>query len=96
MGRFICYSINEGSFSSEEISELDNVNEKIFFHPTDSSLKSVLNTIAHDTSSKREWESNLLKLSKGQCVVYAPLQNEQGVLGRVKPYYVNVDPINEK
>ena len=72
---------------------MDNVNEKIFFHPTDSSLKSVLNTIAHDAVSKREWESNLLKLSKGECVVYAPLRDSVGKLSPVKPCYVNVDSI---
>ena len=83
----------KGSFSSDEINELDNVNEKIFFHPTDSSLKSILNTIAFDSTSKRIWESNLLNLSKGQCIVYAPLRDEQGILGRVKPYYVNVDSL---
>ena len=42
------------------------------------------------------WIKNkLLSLNKGQCIVYAQLKNDEGNLDSLKPYYVNVDPIDK-
>ena len=81
-------------FKPDEIAKLDNVEEKIFFHPTDNSTKDIANTISHDAQSKKEWENKLLALNKGQCIVYAQLKNQNGELNQLKPYIVDVTPIN--
>jgi len=85
----------KGLMKNDAIAKLDNVEEKIFFHPTDSSTKYVADTISHDAKSKKIWENKLLSLNKGQCIVYAQLKNEGGNLDSLKPYYVNVDPIDK-
>ena len=86
----------KGLMKNDAIAKLDNVEEKIFFHPTDISSKTIADTISHDAKSKKEWESKLLSLNKGQCIVYAQLKNDNGILEPLKPYYVNVDPIDKK
>ena len=85
----------KGLMKNDAIAKLDNVEEKIFFHPTDSSTKYVADTIAYDAKSKKIWENKLLSLNKGQCIVYAQLKNDEGSLDSLKPYYVNVDPIDK-
>lgn len=82
-------------FKPDEIAKLDNVEEKIFFHPTDNSLKSIADTISHDVNSKKEWENNLMGLNKGECIVYAQIKNENGELESLRPYYVHVDSIDK-
>ena len=83
-------------FKPDEIAKLDNVEEKIFFHPTDNSLKSIADTISHDSKTKKEWENKLMSLNKGNCVVYAQIRNKLGELESLKPYYVTVDSIDKK
>lgn len=82
-------------FKSDEIAKLDNVEEKIFFHPTDSSTKSIADTISYDQKSKKEWENKLLRLNKGQCVVYAQLRKDDGSLDKLKPYHVDVASLDK-
>ena len=82
-------------FKNDEIAKLDNVEEKIFFHPTDSSTKTIVDTISYNAKSKREWESKLLGLNKGQCIVYAQLKNENGQLEKLKPYHVDILPLDK-
>ena len=82
-------------FKADEIAKLDNVEEKIFFHPTDSSTKSIADTISYNSKSKQEWESKLLGLNKGQCIVYAQIVDENGNLAKLKPYHVDVAPIEK-
>lgn len=82
-------------FKPDEIAKLDNVEEKIFFHPTDNSIKSIADTISYDANSRKEWENKLMGLSKGECVVYAQIKNENGGLESLQPYSVNVDSIDK-
>ena len=82
-------------FRPDEIAKLDNVEEKVFFHPTDNSVKSIADTISYDTQSKRKWETKLMGLNKGQCVVYAQIKKENDELDSLKPYYVNVDSMDK-
>ena len=77
-----------------EIVKLDNVDEKIFFHPTDSSINSIANLISHNSNDKKEMERKLLCLNKGQCIVYGKIKNQNGELGSSNHYLVNVGPIN--
>ena len=82
-------------FKPDEIAKLDNVEEKIFFHPTDNSLKSIADTISYDSNSKKEWENKLMSLNKGECIVYAQIKNEHNQLESLRPYHVNVDSIDK-
>ncbi len=82
-------------FKPEEIAKLDNVEEKIFFHPTDNSMKSIADTISYDAKSKKEWENKLMGLNKGHCIVYAQIKNKYDNLESLKPYYVSVDSIDK-
>ena len=71
------------------------VEEKIFFHPTDNSMKSIADTISYDAKSKKEWENKLMGLNKGHCIVYAQIKNKYDNLESLKPYYVSVDSIDK-
>ena len=82
------------AMKKNEIVKLDNVDEKIFFHPTDTSIKSIVNLISHDFADKKEFERKLLGLNKGQCVVYGKIINQHGELGPSNPYFVDVDSIS--
>lgn len=89
-GLFATQSI-KGQMNSEEISNFDNVDEKIFFHPTDSSINDVAGQIS--TKEKKIWTDNLRKLKKGQCIVYGSILDKTGDLKQSKPVVVDVAEI---
>lgn len=89
-GLFATQSI-KGQMKSEEISNFDNVDEKIFFHPTDSSVNDIAGQIS--PNEKKLWVDNLHKLKKGQCIVYGSILDETGELKQSNPLVVDVAKI---
>lgn len=85
----------KGSMKSDEISRFENADEKIFFHPTDDSVSYIAGTFTNNNSDKKDWEQKLLKLNKGQCVVYGSILNESKELISSNPVYVDIAPINK-
>ena len=91
-GIFATQSIR-GSLKKEELEALDNVDEKIYFHPTDSSISTIAGNLTKDKNDKKFWEKKLSKLNKGQCIVHGELLNHEYELQPSEPVIVNVDPI---
>lgn len=81
------------SFKSEELDALENVDEKIYFHPTDNSITKIAGILTKDNNRKKDWEKKLTKLTKGQCVVQGEFLNSNDELKSSEPVIVNVDEI---
>lgn len=67
-------------FKKDELSSLNNVGEKIFFHPVDNAINSTVNIIDNDKSNKKRLEKTLSSLTKGECIVKGLNKNENGNL----------------
>lgn len=78
--------------SSEEISKFDNAAMKIYFHPTDNSISDAAKNISK--KDKSDWETELSKLNKGECIVNGPLLNTKGELA-TQSKVIHVDQIKD-
>ncbi|WP_455644948.1 DNA phosphorothioation-dependent restriction protein DptH [Methanosphaera sp.] len=82
-------------FTDKNVAKLlENAEEKIYFHPTDTSISTIAKNL--DNSDKTYWENQLAKLKKGQCIVKSPLMNSNGEVTSSSPIVVDVNEITSK
>ena len=86
----------KGGFSTDQISRLQNSAVKIFFAPMESEIQSIAASITQDTTERKEWETKLSNLKKGQCIIYGPILNKEGNLLPSKPYLVEITPLEHR
>ena len=83
----------KGTMKSEEITTLENANEKIYFHPVDNSISDIAIKLSKYGNDKKYWEQKLSKLNKGQCIVHGYLKDHEGKIYSAKPVCVDVSEI---
>lgn len=91
-GWFATQSV-KGSMKSDEITTLENANEKIYFHPIDNSISDIAVKLSKDGNDKKYWEQKLSKLNKGQCIVHGHLKDHDGNIYSAKPVCVDISEI---
>ena len=91
-GWFATQSV-KGSLKSDEITTLENANEKIYFHPIDNSISDIAVKLSKDGNDKKYWEQKLSKLNKGQCIVHGHLKDHEGNIYSAKPVCVDISEI---
>ncbi|MBM4765094.1 DUF87 domain-containing protein [Bacillus sp. B15-48] len=80
----------KGGFSTDQVNRLQNAAVKIFFAPMESEVSSIANNLTQDVTERKEWEVKLANLKKGQCVIYAPVEDRDGNLLPSRPYLVDI------
>ncbi|WP_236636197.1 DNA phosphorothioation-dependent restriction protein DptH [Pradoshia eiseniae] len=83
-------------FSGDQISRLQNSAVKIYFSPVENEISTIAANIAADHRERKEWETKLTNLQKGQCIVYGPVLDRNGKLLPSRPYVVNISPFSER
>ncbi|WP_240338336.1 DNA phosphorothioation-dependent restriction protein DptH [Peribacillus alkalitolerans] len=86
----------KGGFSTDQVSRLQNSSVKIFFAPMENEVNSIASSITQDPAQRKEWESRLTNLRKGQCIVYGPVQDREGNLMPVRPYLVDILALDKR
>ena len=90
-GWFATQSI-KGSMKTDEIAKLENVDEKIYFHPTD--ISSISKYLSKDNEDKKRYEKELSQLTKGYCIVQGSAIDSNGKLYPQDPLTVKIDEIS--
>lgn len=83
-------------FTSDQISRLQNSAVKVYFSPVENEISTIASNIAADAKDRKEWETKLTNLQKGQCIIYAPALDRKGNLMPSRPYIVNILPFSER
>ena len=76
----------KGVMDAKDISTLDQVKTKVFFHPDDNSMGYISSLLSSNPKNRKQWEYTLRSLEMGECVVYT---------GGNKIYTINVPPFNQ-
>lgn len=84
-----------GELSLKENDALNNVDEKIYFHPT-SNAKSIASEFSTDTQIRNEWTEKLNKLEKGECIVYGQIRDSDNNLLPHSPHIVKVSDLESR
>lgn len=84
----------KGKMSTGAIGMLQNAAEKIYFNPPETSVDTIAKTLTKDSSEKKNWETKLSNLKKGQCIVYGP-RMENGKLLSPTPVVVDVSALSK-
>ena len=83
-------------FSGDQISRLQNSAVKIYFSPVENEISTIAANIAADHRERKEWETKLTNLQKGQCIVYGPVLDRNGKLLPSRPYVVDISPFSKR
>lgn len=83
-------------FSSDSISRLQNAAVKIYFAPMENEVSTIAANLTQDPNERKEWEIRLKNLSKGQCIVYGPIQDRDGNLLSPRPYLVDISSFEKR
>lgn len=83
-------------FASDQVSRLQNAAVKIYFSPMENEISTIASTLAQDNAERKDWETKLNNLKKGQCIVHAPILDRNGNLLPAKPYLVDIAPFDER
>ena len=81
----------KGSMRSDEIANLANAEEKIYFHPTD--ISTIAKELSKDSEDKKRLEKELSQLNKGYCIVQGPAIDSDGKLYHSNPLTVKINEI---
>ena len=88
-GWFATQSI-QGYMKSDVINDLNNVGEKIYFHPTN--IPEVAKVLANE-GGRKKMEEKLNQLTNGNCIVQGPAIDSNGKLYYPPPITVKIDEI---
>lgn len=81
-------------FAGDAVSRLQNSAVKVYFAPMENEVSSIATYLTQDNVERKEWESRLKGLQKGQCVFYGPIQDRDGNLLPARPYVVEIYPFD--
>lgn len=86
----------KGGFSSDAISRLQNAAVKVYFAPMENEISTIAENLTQNNAERKEWESKLKNLRKGQCIFYGPVRDRNGKLLPPRPYLVDIYPLEER
>jgi DNA phosphorothioation-dependent restriction protein DptH len=86
----------KGGFSTDQVNRLQNAAVKIFFAPMENEVSSIASNLTQDPTERKEWEGKLASLKKGQCIIYAPIEDREGKLLSSRPYLVDILPLDKR
>jgi len=86
----------KGALENDEVKRLENSGHKIFFMPPDSEISTVASMLSKDSTEKKNWESRLTTLIKGQCVSYGLYVDENGTERGDVASVVDITSIGER
>nr|WP_246869509.1 DNA phosphorothioation-dependent restriction protein DptH [Priestia megaterium] len=86
----------KGGFSTDQISRLQNAAVKVFFAPMENEVSTIASNLTQDHAQRKEWEVNLTKLKKGQCIIHAPIKDREGNLLSSRPYLVDIMSLEKR
>lgn len=81
----------KGSMRPDEIANLANAEEKIYFHPTD--VSTIAKELSKDAEDRKRLEKELSQLNKGYCIVQGSTIGSNGKLYHSRPLTVKIDKI---
>lgn len=82
--------------SGEELSRLQMASLKIYFAPPEEEIKSISSTFTNDREERKYWETKLLNLKKGQCIVHGQILKDDGTLSAPGLFIVDISPLHER
>lgn len=86
----------KGAFDADEVKRLENSGQKVFFMPPDSEMTQVAAMLSKDVNDRKEWESKLASLKKGQCVSYGLMVDNNGIARGDIATIVNITSLEDR
>jgi DNA phosphorothioation-dependent restriction protein DptH len=86
----------KSQLESDELARLQNSSQKIYFSPPEQELSNIAASLSKDNSEKKQWESKLAALKKGQCIVHGPVQKSNGELSNPTINVVDITSLTER
>ncbi|MFD1739509.1 DNA phosphorothioation-dependent restriction protein DptH [Bacillus salitolerans] len=87
----------KSQLDASELARLQMSSEKVYFlPPTQLEISYIAGSLSQEPSEKREWESKLASLKKGQCIVHGPVLNERDELTKPIVTIVDITPLHER
>jgi len=80
----------------DELARLQNSSQKVYFSPPEQELSNIASSLTKDAQEKKHWEYKLSSLRKGQCIVHAPILQDNGDLSNPTVTVVNIIPLSER
>lgn len=87
----------KSQMDSDELARLQNATQKVYFAQSDEDVSYIAQTLANnDQGDRKYWESKLLNLKKGQCIVQGPQLDRNGSLTKPQTAIVNITSLNDR
>lgn len=86
----------KSQLDADELARLQNSSQKVYFAPPEQEVGTIAASLAKDKFERREWETKLAGLKKGQCIIHGPIQQEDGNLTNPITEVVNITPLNQR
>lgn len=87
----------KSQMDSDELARLQNASQKVYFAQSDEDVSYIAQTLANNEQGDRKyWETKLLNLKKGQCIVQGPQLDRNGNLTKPQTVIVNITPLSER
>ena len=77
-----------------EADAIFNPAEQIHFLPPESQTRALSKTLSSDSNGQKEFEQELSRLQKGQCIVNGPMQEGEALIKQAK--IVNIDSLMDR
>jgi DNA phosphorothioation-dependent restriction protein DptH len=86
----------KSQLEAEELARLQNASQKVYFSPPEQEISNIASSLSQDGSEKKQWESRLAGLKKGQCIVHGPVLSDSGQLSKPIVTIVDITPLSER
>ncbi|MGG1192869.1 DNA phosphorothioation-dependent restriction protein DptH [Solibacillus isronensis] len=87
----------KSQMDSDELARLQNATQKVYFAQSDEDVSYIAQTLANNEQGDRKyWETKLLNLKKGQCIVQGPQLDRNGNLTKPQTEIVNITSLNDR